>query len=108
MLSVPAATFYRVDPLQTKQGRAVLYANDPGHSRAPSPLLVIAGTADTTVVPARVDAFFQRSCRVGQVTELRWLAGANHGTEVGPAWASIGAWVGDRLAGRPPVDSCRR
>lgn len=103
---IPADTFYKVFPLDKEPARSVILANDPGHVRSPSPLLVVSGTADTFVVEARVDALVQRLCSVGQVTQRLDLEGADHGTEVATALPDITKWFNDRLAGAPPTNDC--
>jgi hypothetical protein len=105
---IPADTFYKVFPLDKEPARSVILANDPGHVRGPSPLLVVEGTADTFVVPARVDALMQDLCKVGQVTQRLDLPGADHGTEVATATPQITKWFTDRLASTPPVNDCTK
>lgn len=106
-VTIPADVFYRVYPLDREPARSVILANDPGHVRSRSPLLLVEGTADTFVVPARVDALMQRLCSVGQVTQRLDLPGADHGTEVQVAAPAITKWFDERLAGAPPVNSCK-
>jgi hypothetical protein len=73
-----------------------------------SPLLIVSGSADTFVVPARVQYLFHQLCRIGQVTQLTELAGADHGTEITRGASDITAWLNARLAGQPAPNSCPR
>ena len=82
--------------------------NDPGHVRSRSPLLVVMGSADTTVVPARVLTLVDQLCRIGQVTQLTVLAGADHGTELTIGANDISAWLNARFAGQRAPNSCPR
>jgi dienelactone hydrolase len=102
-VTIPADTFYTVDPLTTEPARSVLLANDPGHTRVRSPLLVVFGTADTFVVPDRVHALFETLCDVGQVTKLVQVDGADHGTVPALGGPQIGQWLNDRLARDTPA-----
>lgn len=94
------------EPRDTEPAASLFTANDVGFVDVDAPLLLVAGTADTTVVPERVDDLFERLCETGQVTEYLVVEGADHGT-VGPmADEEITAFLRDRLDGTEPVDSC--
>ena len=85
----------------------MLLANDPGHVRVKSPLLLVFGTADTFVVPARVRALFDTLCSVRQVTQLVQVDGADHGTVPVLGGPAIARWLTDRLGGSQPApNSC--
>jgi pimeloyl-ACP methyl ester carboxylesterase len=105
-LPIPEDTFYRVDPRDDPAAREVLEANDPGHVAVDSPLLLVYGTADATVVPERMAYVIDQLCEVGQVTETIESEGADHGTVVTQDGAAITAWLDDRLAGEPAPDAC--
>ncbi len=106
LVTVPPETFYKTSPVDTEPARSVLRANDPGHVRVDAPLLLVGGTADTWVVPARVAALDDQLCAIGQVTELTHLDGATHGTEIAKGADMFAHWFQDRFAGRPATDSC--
>ena len=105
MVAIPADTFYRVDPLSTKR-----LTRCSRQRPRPRPVAVAApaglGTADTTVVRARVDALFDRcagsdrspSCvgSTAPITAPRWRTSA----------VVDRASIGDRLGGRPAANSC--
>lgn len=104
MVGVPTA--YVNDPIVTEPAASILAGNDPGQVAVDSPLLVVGGSADTWVVPDRVDALFEQLCEVGQVTELAEIDGADHGSVVPDGQDVIGPWLEDRFAGAEPTDSC--
>ena len=83
-----------------------MLANDVGNVMAPSPLLVLQGTADTTVVPERTRDLFARLCATGQVTEYSEYEGAGHQDIGTVSAAQVTAWVADRFADEAPTDSC--
>jgi hypothetical protein len=103
---IPADDYWTHDPRSTEPARAAMLANDVGNVAAPSPLLVLQGTADTTVVPERTRDLMVRLCANGQVTEYTEYEGVGHG-DIGVASAAqASAWVAARFAGEPPTDSC--
>jgi hypothetical protein len=106
VLSKPFDTFYIHDPITTEPARSLILANDVGNVRADSPVLLVQGTADVTVFPARTHDLLTRMCGVGQVTEYVEVPGADHGNVTGMAIDQIEAWLADRLAGRVAPDSC--
>jgi pimeloyl-ACP methyl ester carboxylesterase len=103
---LPAETFYEKDPLTTEPTRSLLLANEVGTVRVDAPLLVISGTLDDRVVIDRVRSLYARLCEIGQVTELVVVEGANHGDIIPRTAAQAEAWLADRLAGAPALDSC--
>jgi alpha-beta hydrolase superfamily lysophospholipase len=104
-IRIPIEDFYDRSPFETEPALSVLRANDPGHAAVDAPLLLASGTADTWVVPARVQALFDQLCAAGQATELVAIDGADH--NVTPAMSDrVRAWFADRLAGVDPTDSC--
>ena len=103
---IPADTYWLHDPRVTEPAHSIMLANDVGNVASPSPLLVVQGTADTTVDPRRTHDLLNRLCTTGQLTEYTEYEGADHGN-IGTAAASqIVAWVADRFAGAEPTDSC--
>jgi pimeloyl-ACP methyl ester carboxylesterase len=106
LLTVGLEGFYDVDPLTTEPARTVWLANDPGNVRVDAPVLLVLGTKDTWVVPARVMALYDRLCGIDQVVELAEVDGADHGTVVGMAGETITAWFEDRFAGDPAESTC--
>jgi pimeloyl-ACP methyl ester carboxylesterase len=106
MLQVPAEVLYDHDPIETEPARSIVAENDPGHVAVDVPLLVVQGTADTWVVPARTEVLMAQLCSVGQVVELLEIPDATHDSVVAQATPGITAWFSDRLSGDEPVDGC--
>lgn len=106
MVQVPAEDFYETDPLTTEPALSILRENDPGKVAADTPLLLLKGLDDTWVVPARVDALFDRLCDAGQVTELDEVPGGDHDNLLSVAADRIDGWLQARLDGDEPTDSC--
>jgi hypothetical protein len=105
-VAIPPAQLYSHSPATTEPARSILLANDPGHVRSRSPLLVVNGTADLFVVPARVDALMEQLCSVHQVAQRLVVPGATHDNVVRLAGVQVTAWLQDRLAGKRATDSC--
>ena len=81
--------------------------NDPGQVRTRAPMLIVQGTADTTVPPALTDAFVtQKACPVGDRVDYLHVAGATHGTVVFVSAPTIARWMTDRLRGEVPPSTC--
>ena len=103
---LPLRPLFANDPATTEPFASAMTANDVGFVDVDAPLFLLAGTADTTVVPERVDDLFARLCETGQVTEYLVVEGADHGTVGTIPAEQITAWMQDRLDGVDPVDSC--
>ena len=106
VLSVPLDEYYDQDPAVTEPAKSVLLANDVGHVAAASPVLVVQGTADVTVVPQRTEDLVERMCGAGQVTEHLVYDGADHNNIGVRSSAEVVAWLQARLAGEPAADGC--
>lgn len=106
LAAIPADQHWTVDPLSTEAGKRVAAGNNPGQVAFDAPLLVVQGDADLVVVPARTDAFFERTCAAGQNATLRTVAGADHDLRSDEARAEIAAWLDTRLAHEPATSGC--
>ncbi|WP_426571532.1 lipase family protein [Aquihabitans sp. McL0605] len=106
MAAIPADEFYAHDPLKTEPAKSDLQQNQPGLVATPSPLFLAQGTSDERVNVQRTKDFFARVCKLGQVTDLLIVPGADHGGIVPAAAPKAAAWMNDRLAGKAPPDSC--
>ena len=104
---IPADTFYVHDPRETEPARSLSLANDVGGVSVDSPLLLVSGTADQTVVLQRVRDLLDKLCGVGQVTDYLEIAGATHDDELSRAAPQIETWLAARLAGEPAPNACR-
>ena len=81
--------------------------NDPGHTREDAPMLIVQGTADTTVPPALTDAYVKDlACPIGDTVDYFHVTGATHTTVVTLAEPQILHWMMDRLLGAPGLTTC--
>lgn len=103
---IPASTFYKRNPLTTDPAASLVRASDPGTVRVASPLLLVYGTADAEVIPARAHALFDRLCRLHQVTGLDRVDGGTHDSVLSTSGAAVTAWLQGRIAGKPAPDAC--
>ncbi|HUY23111.1 MAG TPA: lipase family protein [Acidimicrobiales bacterium] len=83
--------------------------NDPGRVKNLSPMLVVQGTADTTVPPALTDGYVTTmACPIGDTVDYLHVPGATHGTVVNVSVPAIIRWMTDRLHGSPAPSTCGR
>jgi pimeloyl-ACP methyl ester carboxylesterase len=83
--------------------------NDPGRVKDPAPLLVVQGTADTTVPPALTDVYVTGSaCPIGDTIDYLHVTGATHDTVVDVSVPTITEWMTERLADKAPPSTCGR
>ncbi len=69
-------------------------ANDPGRVRTPVPMLVVQGTADTTVPPVLTDAYVQKmACPIGDTIDYEKFPGITHGEIPVAAAATVLAFL---------------
>ncbi len=98
--------FYIQDPIESGEARDFMEDNDPATVVSESPLLVINGLKDVTVVPKRTQALYARLCDIGQVVEYVELPDADHGGAASQSVDQVKAWFADRLAGKDAPNSC--
>ena len=83
--------------------------NDPGRTKTPAPILVVQGTADTTVPPALTDDFVTKmACPIGDTIDYLHVTGATHGTVVNVSVPTLTMWMTARLAGTTAPSTCGR
>lgn len=83
--------------------------NDPGRVKTSAPILVVQGTADTTVPPALTDAYVTKmACPIGDTIDYLHVTGATHGTIVNVAVPTIAQWMTKRLEGAAAPTTCGR
>lgn len=91
------------DPVVASHARA----NDPGRTRTAAPILVVQGTADTTVPPALTDAYVTKlACPVGDTIDYLHVTGATHLTVPLVSAPTIVQWMQQRLQGAPAPTTC--
>lgn len=103
---IPHDQLFNADPRTTEPARSVMIANDPGHVRSVAPILLVQGSADPVIVPARTERLRNTLCALGQPVAQVLIPGGTHDTTPGAAKPQIGAWIADRLAGVPAPTSC--
>jgi pimeloyl-ACP methyl ester carboxylesterase len=103
---IPYEELFTADPRTTSPAREAAEKNNPGNSPIGAPVLLVQGTADTTVVPARTDALFQKLCRCGKPIQLLTIPGGTHDNTPGLARTQIATWLNDRLAGVSAPTNC--
>lgn len=104
--SIPFDQLFKADPRTTEPARSVAIANDPGHARSAAPILLVQGTADGTVVPARTEKLREQLCALHQPVAQVIVPGGTHDSAIATAEPQIGAWLADRLAGVAAPSSC--
>ncbi len=81
--------------------------NDPGRRRTDAPLLVVQGTADSTVPPALTDLFVTTTaCPLADRIDYVHVTGATHDEVVFQGVPVIIPWIEARLGGRPAPTTC--
>jgi alpha-beta hydrolase superfamily lysophospholipase len=101
------ATVFRPNASTNSVVLAHAKLNDPGHTRTGAPMLIVQGTADTTVPPALTDSFVQTlACPIGDTVDYLHVNGATHGTVVNEAAPAIVTWMTDRLHGTTAPTTC--
>jgi dipeptidyl aminopeptidase/acylaminoacyl peptidase len=94
------------DPLSIPAFQKLLHQNSAGNRPAGAPLLIVQGTADTTIPKTLSDAFTKKACAAGDTVDYRTYEGAGHGSVVVAAHDDVIAWLADRAAGKPAPSTC--
>ena len=81
-------------------------ANEPGSLAYTVPLLMLQGTADTTVAPASTDLVRGELCAKQATLTYRALPGATHNGMLADAFAAAQPWIDARFAGTPATSNC--
>jgi pimeloyl-ACP methyl ester carboxylesterase len=81
-------------------------AFEPGPLAYASPLLLLQGTADTTVSPLGTDALDGQLCENGATVFYEKYAGKGHRPLVPASAPDASAWIAARFAGKPAVSNC--
>jgi alpha-beta hydrolase superfamily lysophospholipase len=94
------------DPLSIPAIRQLLHQNSAGNRPAGAPLLVVQGSADTTIPQVLSDAWTKKACALGDTVDYRVSPGATHTSVIDAAQRDVLAWLADRAAGAPAPSIC--
>jgi len=94
------------DPADAPGWGEHLRQNAPSAVSPTVPLLVSQGLADTIVRPDITEAFVRAQCAAGAPVELDTYAGIGHFAVRTSAAPKVGAWLLDRLHGKPAPAGC--
>ncbi len=103
---IPRDQLFKADPRTTEPARSVAIENNPGRFRSSAPILLVQGTADTTVVPPRTEKLLSDECALHQPVQRISIPGGTHDTALSLAASQVSTWLNDRMAGSPPPTSC--
>jgi hypothetical protein len=107
LAALPFDQFFTADPRLTEPARSVMFENDPGRRATSAPILVVQGTADVVVRPARTDALLDKLCALGAVVDLEVVPGATHDSVLPLATEdTIVPWITARFAGAAAASVC--
>jgi len=81
--------------------------NSPGHSPSEAPILIIQGTADTTVEPQYTHAFVKTLCTQHATLDYQELKGVSHLVTATKALPLTIPWIAARFAGNKAPDNCK-
>ena len=81
-------------------------ANEPGALPFGVPLLMLQGTADTTVAPASTDLVRSELCAKQATLTYRAMPGATHNGMLPDSFAIAQPWIDARFGGAPATSNC--
>jgi alpha-beta hydrolase superfamily lysophospholipase len=94
------------DPKITPPWPGLLAENSPGNAPPGAPLLIVQGTADTTVEPRYAESFTARVCAKHETIEYQELPGVSHLMIAYKSLPVVTSWLQDRFSGVKPPDNC--
>jgi alpha-beta hydrolase superfamily lysophospholipase len=94
-------------PQSTPPWSALFIQNSPGHSPAQAPILIIQGTADTTVEPKYTRIFVQKLCAQHATLDYHELKGVSHLVTAYKSLPITTKWLAARFAGSKAPDNCQ-
>ena len=81
-------------------------ANEPGSLTYGVPVLMLQGTADTTVSPASTDLVRGELCASATALTYRAMPGATHNGMLPDTFGIVQPWIDARFAGAPAMTNC--
>jgi pimeloyl-ACP methyl ester carboxylesterase len=94
------------DPSSIPAIQQVLHQNSAGNRPAGAPLLVVQGSADTTIPKVLTDAFVRKACSAGDTVAYDAYDRATHTSVVTAAQDDVVKWLQDRVARKPAPTTC--
>jgi alpha-beta hydrolase superfamily lysophospholipase len=94
-------------PESTPPRPALFTENSPGHSPAEAPILIIQGTADTTVQPQYTHAFVRKLCSQHATLDYQELNGVSHLVTANKGLPLTIPWIASRFTGTKAPDNCK-
>jgi pimeloyl-ACP methyl ester carboxylesterase len=94
------------DPLSIPVIQQLLHENSAGNRPAGAPLLVVQGSADTTIPQALTDMWTTKACAIGDTVDYMVYPGATHSSVIAAARSDVLQWLADRAAGTPAPSTC--
>jgi pimeloyl-ACP methyl ester carboxylesterase len=80
--------------------------NAPGQHASLAPVLVMQGTADTTIPPASTDLYVNAACQFKTPISYKKYDGLDHRPLLPAAQVDFTAWIADRFAKIPAPSTC--
>jgi pimeloyl-ACP methyl ester carboxylesterase len=105
-LDAPAGKSLKADWDKSSAAQNFFHDNELGGLPIGGPLLVIGGEADETVPFGSLRATAGKACRNGIELAFRSYPGLDHDPTMDQSTPDQLAWVRDRMAGKPVVNSC--
>jgi pimeloyl-ACP methyl ester carboxylesterase len=94
------------DPRSIPSIEQLLHENSAGNRPAGAPLLVVQGSADTTIPEPLTDAWTTKACAIGDTVDSMTYPGATHTSVIDAARSDVLSWLADRAAGTPAPSTC--
>jgi alpha-beta hydrolase superfamily lysophospholipase len=99
-------TVFAHDPLSIPLIQKLLHENSAGNRPAGAPLLIVQGSADTTIAQALTDMWTTKACAIGDTVDYMMYPGATHTSVIAAAQSDVLQWLADRAAGTPAPSTC--
>jgi alpha-beta hydrolase superfamily lysophospholipase len=94
------------NPLSIPVIQQLLHENSAGNRPAGTPLLVVQGSADTTIPQALTDMWTAKACALGDAVDYMVYPGATHTSVIAAARSDVLQWLADRAGGTPAPSTC--
>ena len=94
------------DPLSIPAIQTLLHENSAGNRPAGAPVLIVQGSADTTIPKVLTDTFTTKACAAGDTVDYRVYAGATHGTVIVAAQDDVAALARRPRRRQPAPSTC--